>query len=184
MANVDSSVLQWYVLRCAGRQELKLRYELERHKIECFVPLVRKYHIKGSRRVSVLYPAVAGIVFGRMNTSQLATMHEKSKIRFFTWKDCATGNPVVVPTAAMNNFIGVAGTYDEQLIYLPSDTRNWKKGQKVRIMAGPFKGYEGRFVRMKGDRRIVVEIPGVIAVATGFIHPSLVEPIADDDDKK
>lgn len=170
----------WYVLRCAGRQELKLRYELERMRKECFVPLARRRRVKGSRSILELYPAVAGIVFSRMGAEEMAKAQEHSKIHFFPWKDCATGKPLVVGDMAMKNFIGVSGSSDEQLIYLPPNPVNWTKGQRVRIIAGPMKGYEGRFVRVKGDRRIVVEIPGVIAVATGFIHPSMVEPIAEE----
>lgn len=171
---------KWYVLRCATRQELKLRYELERFKFECFVPLRYRYHLRGTRKVKILYPAVAGIVFGFMSAEELSELQENSKIRFFPWKDCATDSPVVVSESDMRNFIGVTGTLDEQLIYLESNPINWEKGQKVRIIGGPMKGYEGRFVRVKGDRRVVIEIPGVIAVATGFMHPSLVEPIIEE----
>lgn len=181
MSNTGKGNRVWYVLRCAGRQELKLRYELERLRRECFVPLTRRHRFKGSRRVLELYPAVSGIVFALMTPDELADAQEKSKIHFFPWRDCATGQPLVVRAADMRNFIGVAGSYDEQLIYLPSNPVEWTKGQRVRIIAGPMKGYEGRFVRVKGDRRIVVEIPGVIAVATGFIHPSMVEPIPADE---
>ena len=172
---------RWYVLRCSGRQELKLRYELERFRHECFVPLSVRMKLRGNRRVKELYPAVAGIVFALLNEEELETFRENSKIHCFPWKDCATGSPLVVSEKEMKNFIGVAGTCDEQLIYLESNPINWEKGQKVRIIAGPLKGYEGRFVRVKGDRRVVVEIPGVIAVATGFIHPSMVEPIMDEE---
>ena len=171
---------RWYVLRCAGRQELKLRYELERFRHECFVPLLRRRKLKGTRRVMELYPAVAGVVFAFVNETELKYFLERSKIRCFPWRDCATDAPLIVADRDMRNFIGVAGTSDEQLIYLESNPVNWKKGQKVRIISGPMKGYEGRFVRVKGDRRVVVEIPGVIAVATGFIHPSFVEPVSED----
>lgn len=184
MSNLGKDSRKWFVLRCAGRQELKLRYELERLRVECFVPLSRRYRTKGTRRVLELYPAVAGIVFALIKPEKFADYQEKSKIHFFPWKDCATGKPVVVSDADMKNFIGVAGSYDEQLIYLPSDPVNWNKGQRVRITGGPMKGYEGRFVRVKGDRRVVVEIPGVIAVATGFIHPSMVEAIPEEENEK
>lgn len=172
---------RWHVLRCSGRQELKLRYELERFRIECFVPLMRRYRMKRNRRVLEVKAAVAGIVFARLDEEQLADFQEKSQIRCFPWKDCATGSPVVVSDSDMRNFIGVAGTFDEQLIYLDPNPQNWTKGQRVRIVAGPMKGYEGRFVRVKGDRRVVVEVPGIIAVATGFMHPSFVEPITDEE---
>lgn len=176
MTNDDS---KWYVLRCASRQELKLRYELEHLHIECFVPLKRQYRIKGERRIAELWPAVSGLVFGFINSSKLEDLRQSSKVSFFIRKDCATDKPIVVSNSEMRNFIGVASSFDDRLLYLQSDPANWQKGQRVRVMGGTFRGYEGRFVRMKGDRRIVVEIPGVIAIATGFIHPSMVEPIID-----
>ena len=172
---------KWYVLRCAGKQELKLRYELERFKFECFVPLLRRKKLRGTRRVIELYPAVAGVVFALLSEEELEKFRDSSKIRFFPWKDCATDSYIIVSDREMRNFIGVTGTDNEQLIYLEPNPVNWKKGQKVRVIAGPLKGYEGRFVRIKGDRRIVVEIPGIIAVATGFIHPSFVESIPEEE---
>ena len=45
---------------------------------------------------------------------------------------------------------------------------------------GVFEGVEGLFVRVKGDRRVVVSIQGVMAVATTFIHPSLIVPITEE----
>ena len=42
-----------------------------------------------------------------------------------------------------------------------------------------FEGAEGYFIRIKGDRRVVVCINGIAAVATAFVHPSLVTKIND-----
>ena len=52
-----------------------------------------------------------------------------------------------------------------------------RKGDKVRITGGLFEGAIGTLMRIKGNRRVVVSIPGVIAVATTDIHPSLIEKI-------
>jgi transcription antitermination factor NusG len=49
----------------------------------------------------------------------------------------------------------------------------------VRIIGGMFAGAEGVFVRVKGDRRVVVNIEGLVAVATTFVHPSMIEKITD-----
>ena len=57
---------------------------------------------------------------------------------------------------------------------------NLVKGQKVRITDGVFKGVIGEFVRIRHDRRVVVNIEGVMAVATTLIPPSLVEPLTVD----
>ena len=85
--------------------------------------------------------------------------------------------PITVPQQQMDSFIAVAGTYDEQLIYLNPEPGDFSQGDRVRILGGPFEGAEGVFVRVKGDRRVVVSIEGVVAVATTFIHPSLIEKI-------
>lgn len=41
------------------------------------------------------------------------------------------------------------------------------------------KGVEGVVIRVKGDRRVSVCIKGIMAVATAYIHPSLIELIPD-----
>ena len=60
-----------------------------------------------------------------------------------------------------------------------SDELNLSKGTKVRVTGGDFAGQEGVFLKVKGarDRRVVVEIQGVIAVAMATIHPDLIEVI-------
>ena len=57
---------------------------------------------------------------------------------------------------------------------------NLKKGTKVRITGGEFEGQEGIFLKVKGarDRRVVIEVQGVIVVAMATIHPDLIEVIS------
>ena len=88
-----------------------------------------------------------------------------------------TREPLVVPDKQMYSFIAVAGAYDEQVVFLDSNVVSLRKGDRVRITGGIFAGVEGVFIRIKGDRRVVVSIEGVMAVATAFIHPSLIEKV-------
>ena len=87
--------------------------------------------------------------------------------------------PIVIPDSQMRSFILVAGTYEESIVYVEPAELQLIKGQKVRVIGGVFEGTVGEFVRIRRDRRVVVNIEGVMAVATTFIHSSLVEPIAD-----
>ena len=79
----------------------------------------------------------------------------------------------------MQRFIAVSGTSDDHLLYFQPDELNLSKGTKVRITGGEFEGQEGIFLKVKGarDRRVVIEIKGVIAVAMATIHPDLIEVI-------
>ena len=92
-----------------------------------------------------------------------------------------THKPIIVPSREMENFIKVAGTYNEKLIYLNPDPGDFAKGERVRIIGGAFAGAEGVFVRVKGDRRVIVNVEGLVAVATTFVHPSMIEKITDPD---
>ena len=87
--------------------------------------------------------------------------------------------PIIIPDSQMRNFMAVSANYDESLLYFEPSELNIRKGTRVRITGGLFEGVEGEFVRVRNDRRVVVTIEGVMAVATTFVHPSLVEPVTE-----
>lgn len=91
--------------------------------------------------------------------------------------DRATRKPLTVPEKQMQHFMLVAETADTPILYLSPDELTFEKGDRVRITTGIWSGVEGVFVRIKGDRRVVVELLGIMAVATAFVHPSCIEPV-------
>lgn len=93
--------------------------------------------------------------------------------------DRETRQPIVIPDSQMRSFIAVSGTYDQAVLYLEPTELNLSQGTRVRITGGIFEGVEGVFVRVRHDRRVVVNIEGVMAVATTFVHASLVEEIGE-----
>ena len=48
----------------------------------------------------------------------------------------------------------------------------------VRVTEGPFRGAEGYVKRIRRDRRLLVSIEGIVAVATAFIEPQFLEEIS------
>ena len=93
--------------------------------------------------------------------------------------DTRSGQKIVIPDHDMQRFIAVAGTYNDHLLYFQPEELNLSKGTKVRIIGGDFEGQEGVFLKVKGarDRRVVIAIQGIIAVAMATIHPDLIEVI-------
>lgn len=73
----------------------------------------------------------------------------------------------------------VCRTNDEHLIYLKPEEINLSKGTRVRILGGIFNGVEGIFVKVKGkrNRRVVVLIDHVSAIAVSEVSPDLIEII-------
>ncbi|HNX21987.1 MAG TPA: UpxY family transcription antiterminator, partial [Bacteroidales bacterium] len=143
------------------------------------VPLIRKVKLVDDKPVEKLVPAINNYIFVFCTISRVQQlkeeMEEQIPIRFLY--NPLTKKPQIIRKKEMEDFILVAGSLDEQLVYLKPGDINLSKGDKVKIIAGPFKGVEGTFIRIKGDRRVVVTIEGLMAVATTFIHPSLIVPI-------
>ena len=140
------------------------------------------YIMKGGKRVRKLVPAIHNLVFIHSTRKRIDLLKDELEaslpIRFIMNREYC--RPVVIPDAQMRSFILVAGTHDESILYIEPAELHLVKGQKVRIIDGIFKGVIGEFVRIRHDRRVVVNIEGVMAVATTFIHSSLVEPLTND----
>ena len=79
----------------------------------------------------------------------------------------------------MEDFMTVASTMDEDLIYLTEISEKLREGQTVKVKSGAFAGVEGRIVRIRKSRRILVELPGMLAVASTYVKPEDVEIITD-----
>ena len=169
----------WYALRVTYSRELALKNFLDREGIENFIPMRYEYIVKDERRVRKLVPAVHNLVFVYSSRARIDAIKESvglsSPIRYIM--DRETRQPIIVPDIQMRSFMAVAGNGDQQLVYLEPSTVSFRKGERVRVTGGIFEGVEGEFIRVKNDRRVVVSIRGVMAVATTFIHPSLIEPI-------
>ena len=124
---------------------------------------------------------VHNLVFVRSSRSCIDAIKESRSatipIRYIM--DREYHRPIIVPDSQMRNFMAVSANYDESLLYFEPSELNIRKGTRVRITGGLFEGVEGEFVRVRNDRRVVVTIEGVMAVATTFVHPSLVEPVTE-----
>ena len=176
---INKTDLKWFAIRVTYSREMALKGYLDQYRIESFIPMHYKEFIKGERKVRKLVPVIHNLVFVRLNREKMDEIKKeislKVPLRYIM--DREKHEPLVVPDRQMSSFIAVAGAYDEQVVYLDSQVVSLREGDRVRITGGVFAGVEGVFLRVKGDRRVVVSIEGVMAVATAFVHPSLIERI-------
>ena len=174
----------WYALRVSYSRELKVQDRLNESGVKTFVPMMwRRCPVKPgmttgnpSRR---LVPAVGNLCFAYSTRAELEDFirgyGDTSPVHFY-W-DRTANKPLTVPEKAMNDFIAVSSTLDEDLIYITEITSKLREGQTVKVKEGPFKGIEGKVVRIRKSRRILVELPGMLAVATTYIQPEYLEII-------
>ena len=167
----------WYAIRVTYNRELKVKADLDERGIQNFVPMQYKHIRKGGKIMKKLVPTIHNLIFVLIDKKSMVEYKATTTLPIRYIMDREKNVPMVIPRRQMDNFIAVAGSYDEQLIYIENDPGLLKKGDKVRVLGGIFEGAEGTLKRIKGDRRVVVSIPGVIAVATANIHASLLEKI-------
>ena len=168
----------WYAMRATYRREPDAMRLLEKENLGCFVPMQYKISLKKGRKVRALVPVVHNLIFVHARPSELKRV--KSQVAYLQYiTDTRSGRKIIIPDGEMQRFIAVAGTYNDHLLFFQPDELNLSKGTKVRVTDGDFAGQEGIFLKVRGarDRRVVVEIQGVIAVAMATIHPDLLEVI-------
>lgn len=171
--------IAWYAIRVTYSREMIFKEYLDDHSIENFIPMRYESTDLGAKKSRKLVPIIHNLVFVHSTKGCIDAFKSELEVRLPIRyiMDKATSHPIIIPDKQMQDFIAVSGTYDDQLVYLDPVSIILKKGDKVRITGGIFSGVEGVFIRIKGDRRVVVSIQGIMAVATAFIHPSLIEKI-------
>ena len=167
----------WYALRVSYSRELKVQKALDALGVKTFVPMMWKRCPDNSDRK--LVPAVGNLCFAYSTRTALEEFirgyGESAPVHFY-W-DRTANRPLTVPDKAMNDFITVASTLDEDIVYVTEISAKLREGQTVMVKDGPFKGVEGKVVRIRKSRRILVELPRMLAVATTYIDPVNLEII-------
>ena len=185
--NTSAGVLSsWYALRATYSRELKVQEHLRERGVRTFVPMMWKTvptpnpsspTRSGTSRK--LVPAVSNLVFVYWTREELdAYIRSFGDVRpvNYYW-DRTTNAPLTIPAKDMENFIAVASTLDENLIYLTEVSDKLREGQTVKVKEGAFKGVEGKIVRIRKSRRVLVELPGMLAVASTYVSANDIEII-------
>ena len=181
---VDPKTVFWYVLFATHGKATKISDYLKTTPIEHFFPYYYKEkQVKESQRVKrTLQPLLGNIVFVKSTKAHLDPFLKEIKLQLNITSDLyyryiGTREFIVVPEPQMLSFIAIAGSNHDQIIYLSNNEINMKKGTKVRVTGGIFEGVEGIFMRIQGDKRVVVSIPNLLSVATAFIPSRFILPL-------
>ena len=169
----------WFAMRVTYSREVKMKEMLESKGIECFIPMRYQTKVIRGKKAKILKPVIHNLLFAHATKAEIQEV--KKDYEYLQYIINREHQKIIVPDVQMQTFIAVTGTYDDQLIWINPEDLNLKKGTRVRITAGDFEGQEGTFIKVKGarDKRVVIAIKGVIAVAMATLHPSLIEVIKD-----
>ena len=175
--NAQSETKQWYVLRVSYGRAEKANELLKAKGIETHLPRHTTYKGVNGKRIKQRLPLLPNFLFAKTTLSVLEQfLKSSSDLNFITFyydhfnkKPDGKNPPLVVPKESMDNFIKLTSIDDEHILLIDKVNGTYKQGDYVRIIDGPFKGIEGRVTKITGQKRVIVELPGLCSVATAYI---------------
>ena len=181
----SEKVIRWFVLRCFYGKELALMKQLQSEfDIVCFVPIEKVKQRDSHGRFSWIERcALTGYIFVHTDKDSLFKITKRiTSTKIMLCKDMeGLFVPAVINDKDMSFFIRVAGSNDQKALFLDPAQLHFKPGDLVRVIDGPFEGLEGHFVQLgaKHEKRVIIQIDKIIAVATAAIPASFVEKIKE-----
>ena len=172
-------MIRWYAIRVSYGRVMKFVAHLQDVGIESFVPMCRKTVVKGGKTETKILPAVSNLCFVHADKAVIDDIFLSmgdNKTAHYIW-DKATRQPIFVPDKPMEDFMQISKVMSDDVLYLKDITMKLTAGQKVKVTDGPFKGVEGVVIRVKRSRRVVVDFPGLLAIATTYVQPQHLELI-------
>ena len=185
--NVHNENKQWFVLRVTYGRIIKAKAFIEAKGLECYVPLHYKEVWKQGKRRIVPEPLIPSFIFVHASAEQVASIlqdksikaHENTALLSYYYdhtshcENAPTKNPpLVIPDAAMDNFIRLTSIHNPHIISVISENIKYKLGDEVVITEGEFKDIHGRVARVAGQQRVLVELFDGCLVATAYIPTS------------
>ena len=173
MLKLSDNELHWYVANTC-RQEKKIKQRLDSMGIENFIPfqqIARKIH--GVDKL-IEVPVIPNLVFIHTTFKSCMSLIQEYAFDVRYLRDRETGNFLIVPDKQMNDFMFLLD-FSKEMVEVVNE--NLKKGDKVRVIKGDFAGIEGELIRVKGHKRVVVRLEGVVSLATAYIPGSFLEKI-------
>ena len=173
----------WFPMRVTYQREMKVKAELDRLGIECFVPMTYKL-IDGDmdNPHRELVPAINNLIFVHSTQERISYLKLSNEtlepLRYMI--DQTAQQPHTIMTVAdrqMENFMRVTSRTDDSVLFLDEETVVGKEGKRVEIMGGAFEGVTGVVRRVKRCKRVVVELEGIASVAIAFVPAGLLKEV-------
>ena len=157
------SAPHWYALKVYYNRVQPLLQTAAEEGIEYFAPT----------------DIISGLLFLRCSEEEVMRFGSRHWQHAWVYRMAESRQPAAISDREMEVFRFVVTAGREGLELLGDDRPEYHVGDRVVVTGGPFKGAEGHIHRIKRDRRLVVAITGVVAVATTYIHPSLLQRIEE-----
>lgn len=157
----------WHVLHTKSRQEKVVAADLAAMHIAHYLPLVKQVRYYGRRKVKVSMPLFPGYVFLRGSLDQVYAADRTKRIA-----NIISVNAQDQLDWELRN-LHMALSKDAQLTPFPF----LKKGVRVEVRSGPFRGLQGIIEGRAADNRLILQVDMLGRAVSLEIEGALLDPI-------
>lgn len=171
--------MRWYAYKVFFNKVFEADTRIREGGVETYFPVIKEDRLVGDRVVKVHKPAISSLLFVHC-TEEVALFWQRQlmgKVMLYSHVTDNMRRPSPIDEEEMRVFILVTSVDDERLQYLDVGAVDYRQGQKVRVIDGPYKGCSGFIKRVKGNRRLLVSVEGLALVATSYIPSAFLERI-------
>ena len=173
---------------------IKAKAFIKAKGFECYVPLRYKEVRKQGKRRIITEPLIPSFLFVHASAEQVASLLQDKSIKplenrallsyyydhtTHCEKSPTKNPPLVIPNAAMDNFIRLTSIRNSHIIPVTSENIKYKLGDEVVIIEGEFKDIHGRVARVAGQQRVLVELFDGYLVATAYVPKNAMKPYVE-----
>ncbi len=176
MKGEKESTPRWYAVKTS--RPVQAAESLERREIETYLPFESVKKEDGTIRRKPLIPK---LLFMRATCQEARSVEKESKMPGndlpSIWIYRYRGRADIEPVGEAEFHLFRLLTAEDSMRCEIYRKEEFKIGDKLRVISGPFAGYEGYARRIRKNKHIVVEIEGLCAIALPFIHPDLLQKV-------
>ncbi len=152
---------QWFVAKTRANQEKAIRERLEAMNIESYLPSRMEIRQRNDRKKKVEVVLIPNTIFiyTDKNTALSLPNHHGFLIKYMI--DYMTRTLLIVPEKQMSNFIFLMDLSEGKIEI--DNNLLFEKGDKIRVINGPFIGVEGELIRVGEKKKVLVRLENIIA---------------------
>ncbi|MDR0834374.1 MAG: UpxY family transcription antiterminator [Candidatus Symbiothrix sp.] len=165
----------WYAARVKYRTEQKIKAQLEVAGIKHFIPMKTVETERNGKKTHREKPLIPCLMFVYADRQTALELPLTTGFTINYIRNTDTKQLQIIPDKQMQDFMRVVDLSEAESLEIL--TANLKRGDKVRVVRGIFAGIEGELVRVKGHKRVVVRLDGLVSLATTYIPTDFLELI-------
>lgn len=151
LENPATDTSDWFAIWTRSRHEHAVREQLEKRRLEVFLPTVTRWSRWKDRKKKIDWPLFPGYCFARFDPDNPLTILKCTGVVSIISFE---GKPAPIPSLEIESIRRLVGS---ELQFDPCPLLH--EGQLVEVMHGPLKGVVGRLMRKDGARaRLVLSV--------------------------